>query len=415
MENKADVIVIGAGIVGLSTAYYLALSGKSVIVLEKTDGADSCSVGNAGYIAPSHIIPLSSPGIVAKGLRWMLNPESPFYIKPRLNLSLAKWGINFMRSATQAHVNNSKKLLADICLLSQELHHEFADQHGIKVQKRGVMMHCLTESALQHEKELAKMTNDLGIKATVHEIEELDAIDPKVRHKGLGAVYFPDDSFMDPKDFIVGMKKALDGLNVTIRYNQEVTGFETTGNQIKLIRTTSEEYVGDEIILATGAFTPPIARLLGKRVLIEAGKGYSVDYHEESLVPEISYILVEARVAITPLDKFTRVAGTMEIAGLDQSVNKRRVAGYLKSVENYLPDFKYEKMKDLPVWAGLRPCSPDGLPYIGRDNKYDNLIVAAGHAMIGFTLGPATGKLVSELVNGQPTTLNIAQLAVNRF
>ena len=174
MQNKADVIVIGAGIVGLSTAYYLAREGKSVIVLEKTDGNDSCSYGNAGYIAPSHIIPLSSPGIISKGLRWMLNPESPFYIKPRLNVPLAKWGINFMRSATHEHVERSKKLLADVCILSQELHHEFADQENIPVQKRGVMMQCLTQSALDHEKELAKMTNDLGIPATVHEIEELD-------------------------------------------------------------------------------------------------------------------------------------------------------------------------------------------------------------------------------------------------
>ena len=276
-------------------------------------------------------------------------------------------------------------------------------------------MHCLTESALNHEKELAKMTNDLGIKATVHEIEELDEMDPKIKHQGLGAVYFPDDSFMDPNDFIVGIKKALDELDVTIHYNQEVVGFENSNGRVNSVRTGSDDYYGEEVVLATGAFTPPIARLLGNRLLIEAGKGYSVDYHEESLVPDLSYILVEARVAITPLDKFVRVAGTMELAGIDQSVNKRRVDGYLKAVKDYLPDYEYENMKDLPVWAGLRPCSPDGLPYIGRDKKYDNLIVAAGHAMIGFTLGPATGKLVAEIVAGQPTTLNIDKLAVDRF
>ena len=212
-----------------------------------------------------------------------------------------------------------------------------------------------------------------------------------------------------------GIKKSVKNLGFDIRYNQEVIGFDTDNNKVKVVRTVTDEFTGDEFVLATGAFTPPIARLLGNRILIEAGKGYSVDYYEESLVPEISYILVEARVAITPLNKFTRVAGTMEIAGIDQSVNKRRVAGYLKSVEDYLPDFKYENMKDLPVWSGLRPCSPDGLPYIGRDKKYDNLIVAAGHAMIGFTLGPATGKLVTEIIAGQPTSVNIEKLAVNRF
>lgn len=415
MEDKADIIVIGAGVVGLSTAYYLAKAGKSVLVIEKTDGVDSCSYGNAGYIAPSHIVPLSSPGIISKGLRWMLNPESPFYIKPRLSVPLARWGLNFMRSATHQHVENSKNLLAEACLLSQELHHEFAEQEDIEVQKRGVMMHCLTKSALDHEKELAKMTNDLGIRATFHEIEELDELDPKIRHSGLGAVYFPNDSFMDPRDFMQGMRKACEKLGVNFIFNEEVTGFETDNGKVKTVRTSQREYDGKEIVLATGAFTPPLARLLGNRLLIEAGKGYSVDYKDDTVIPELSYILVEARVAITPLDNFVRVAGTMEIAGLDLSINRRRVDGYLKSINNYLPDFEFEKMKNLPVWAGLRPCSPDGLPYIGRDTKYENLIVAAGHAMIGFTLGPATGKLVTEIIMGQPTSLNIDKLAVNRF
>jgi D-amino-acid dehydrogenase len=220
---------------------------------------------------------------------------------------------------------------------------------------------------------------------------------------------------MNPNEFILAIKQALEGLGVTILYEQEVVGFDKSVDKINSVRTVSAEYFADEIVLATGAFTPPMAKLLGNRLLIEAGKGYSVDYYEESLIPELSYILVEARVAITPLEKFVRVAGTMEIAGLDQTVNKRRVAGYLKAVKDYLPEFKFEAMKDLPAWAGLRPCSPDGLPYVGRDPKYDNLIVAAGHAMLGFTLGPATGKLVSELVMGQTLSLNIDKLAVNRF
>lgn len=415
MNNSADVIVIGAGIVGLSTAYYLAKEGKSVIILEKTDGNDSCSYGNAGYIAPSHIIPLASPGIISKGLRWMLNPESPFYIKPRLNMGLAKWGINFVKSATHEHVDRSKQLLADICLFSQDLHNEFAKEENIKVKKTGVIMQCLTESTLNHEKELAKMTMDFGMDAAILEIEELDQLDPKLKHKGVGAVHFTEDTFMDPKDFMENMKRALLELGVTTYTNQEVIDFDISGRKISSVRTTEAEYLGNEVVLATGAFTPQLAKMVGNRLLIEAGKGYSVDYYNEDLVSDLSYILVEARVAITPLEKFVRVAGTMELAGLNDNINHRRVAGYLKNVKDYLPDFNYEDMKDLPVWSGFRPCSPDGLPYIGRDIKYDNLIVAAGHAMIGFTLGPATGKLVTEIIKGQELTINIDKLAVNRY
>ena len=150
-------------------------------------------------------------------------------------------------------------------------------------------------------------------------------------------------------------------------------------------------------------------------MLLEAGKGYSVDWYKETNIPQTSYILLEARVAITPMNNFVRLAGTMELDGINLNINPRRVTGFLKSIEEYLPEYKYEDIKSLPVWAGLRPCSPDGMPYIGRDKKYNNLTVATGHAMVGFTLGPATGKLVAEIIDGEQTTVKIDQMAVDRF
>jgi D-amino-acid dehydrogenase len=415
MKTKADVLIIGAGIVGLSTAYYLAKEGRSVIVLEKTDGSDSCSHGNAGFISPSHFVPLASPGIVSKGLRWMLNPESPFYIKPRLNTSLIKWGLNFVRNANTGHVERTKQLFADMSHLSRELHIDFAKTENVVIQNKGVLMQCSTEADMYHERELAKMAADLGIDTRILSIDELDELDPKVRHSGVGAVYFPGDSWMVPKDFIVNMKKALNELGVEIHYNQEVKGFNIDKAVIKSVQTDDLEFKGDEIVLAAGAFTPVLSKLMGNRLLLEAGKGYSVDYQDSKMTPNLAYILVEARVAVTPMERFVRIAGTMELGGLNLDINPRRVAGFLKSVNEYLPDFDYEKARSLPVWAGLRPCSPDGLPYVGRDSKYKNLIVAAGHAMLGFTLGPVSGKLVTEIIEGRQTSLKIDQLAVNRY
>ena len=415
MKTKADVVIIGAGIVGLSTAYYLAKEGRSVIILEKTDGSDSCSYGNAGFISPSHFVPLASPGIVAKGLRWMLSPESPFYIKPRLNTSLIKWGLNFVRSANQGHVERTKQLFADMSHLSRELHIDFAKTENVTIQNKGILMHCVTEATMNYERELSKMAADLGIDTSILSIEELDELDPNVKHNGVGAVHFPGDSWMVPKDFMVNMKNALDELGVEIHYNQEVNGFNIDRGEIKSVRTAEQEYEGDEIVLAAGAFTPVLTKLMGNRLLLEAGKGYSVDYEDQEMKPDLAYILVEARVAVTPMDQFVRIAGTMELGGINLDINPRRVAGFLKSVNAYLPDFDYEKVKSLPVWAGLRPCTPDGLPYVGRDSKYKNLIVAAGHAMMGFTLGPVTGKLVTEIIEGEKTSLQIDQLAVNRY
>jgi D-amino-acid dehydrogenase len=415
MKTKSEIIIVGGGIVGLSSAYYLAKAGHSVTLLEKTDGLDGCSYGNAGLIAPSHFIPLSAPGIVAKGLRWMLNPESPFYVKPRLSLPLANWGWQFMKHATHKHVKKTKKLLADLALMSVDLHKEFANEENVKVEQKGVIMHCLTESCMAHEVELAEMAAELGIEANVLDIDQLNALDSSIKHEGAGAVHFPGDVYMEPKAFMANMLASLKKMNVEIYTEQEVTGFETKNGRIAKVKTTDTVFEADEVVLATGSYTPALLKMLGDRLLLEAGKGYSVDWHDSPVKPELAYILIEARVAVTPINGYVRLAGTMELGGIDLSVNPRRVAGFLKSIENYLPDFQYEKVKSLPVWAGLRPCSPDGLPYIGKDSKYKNLTIAAGHAMIGFTLGPVTGKLVSEIVAGEPTSLDIDQLAVNRY
>ena len=415
MKTKSEIIVIGAGVIGLSTAYYLAKAGHSVIVLEKTNGIDGCSYGNAGFVSPSHFVPLAAPGIVAKGLRWMLNSESPFYIKPRLSLSLAKWGWQFMQHATQKHVDNTKRLLADISLLSLGLHHEFAREENVTIDNKGIIMQCTTESGMQHERELASMASDLGIDTTVLDIDGLNALDPAVKHAGIGGVHFPGDSYMTPGTFMQQMKVSLAELKVDIYYNKEVTDFTMVKGKISKVHVADVEFEADEIVLATGAYTPPLLKLVGDKMLLEAGKGYSVDWTNSTVRPELAYILVEARAAITPMNNFVRLAGTMELGGINHKINPKRVAGLLRSIENFLPDFKYEEIKSLPVWAGLRPCSPDGLPYIGRDNKFKNLTIAAGHAMLGFTLGPATGKLVTEIIRGEQTSLNIDQLAVNRY
>ncbi len=415
MNTKSEVIVIGAGVVGLSAAYYLARAGHAVTVLEKTDGADGCSFGNAGFIAPSHFVPLAAPGIVAKGLRWMLNPESPFYIKPRFDLSLARWGWQFMRHATHKHVNASKKLLSDLTLLSLDLHKQFAGEQQIPLHNSGIIMFCKTESCLAHEIELAAMAGEFGLQSEVMDLAQLQEYDPQLRHTGAGAVWFKDDAYMDPGMFMRQMHKAVAGLGVQVLTGREVVGFEKTSSKITKVITNSGAYQADEVVLATGSFSVPVLKLVGHKMLLEPGKGYSVDWHEESKIPRASYILVEARVAITPMGNFVRLAGTMELDGISLAVKPRRVAGFLKSIEAYLPDYKYAETKSLPVWAGLRPCSPDGLPYLGRDKKYRNLTIATGHAMVGFTLGPVTGKLVAEIVAGAQPTINIDQLAVDRY
>ena len=167
--------------------------------------------------------------------------------------------------------------------------------------------------------------------------------------------------------------------------------------------------------MATGAWSPENVKALDIQLLMQSGKGYSFNIQDPVELPEICSILVEARIAVTPMAPSLRFAGTMEITGNDLSINRNRVAGILESIPEYFPKFDFQGYDEGPIWSGLRPCSPDGLPYLGRPHRYSNLTVATGHSMMGISLGPATGLLVSQLVSKGPTSLNISALNIERF
>lgn len=414
MKNY-DVIIIGGGIIGLSSAYYLGKAGKSVLVLDKGDGTDGCSFGNAGFISPSHFIPLSSPGIISKGLKWMMSSDSPFYIKPRFNIGLMKWGWQFINHATKKHVDASKQLLADLSLLSRDLHIEIAKEGNFPLQNKGMLMLCKEGETLAHEIEIGEKSKEMGMDTKVFSAEGLKELEPNVNIDALGGVLFPMDSYIDPAGFMNDLPSLLKPFDVTIFHNSAVDNFAVSGNEVKGVLVGDEQYTSDQVVLATGSFAPQLMKKLKLNLLLEAGKGYSVDITNSSSVPTMSYILAEARVAVTPFADNIRLAGTMEIVGLNQEVNHTRANGFLKSVQEYLPDYTFESLRHLPVWSGLRPCSPDGLPYIGRTKTYKNLILATGHAMMGFTLGPVTGLLVKELIMEENTSLHIEKLSANRY
>lgn len=410
-----DVIIIGGGIIGLSSAYYLGKAGKSVLVLDRGDGTDGCSYGNAGFISPSHFIPLSAPGIVSKGLKWMMSSESPFYVKPRFDVGLIKWGWQFMNHATQKHVDASSRLLADLSLLSRDLHIDIAKEGNFPLQNKGMLMLCKEEETLAHEIEIGEQSIEMGMDTKTYTSDELKALEPNVKIDALGGVLFPMDSYIDPAGFMNGLPALLETFDVTIKYGTSVDDFVVNNNLISGARVNNDLYTGDQVVLTTGAFAPQLMKKLKLSLLLEAGKGYSVDIINPISVPTMSYILAEARVAVTPFADKVRLAGTMEIAGLDQNVNRARANGFLKSVQSYLPEYGFETLEKLPVWAGLRPCSPDGLPYIGRTKSHKNLILATGHAMMGITLGPVTGQLVKEIIMEENTSLNIEKLSADRY
>lgn len=419
-----SILIIGGGVVGLCTAYYATQKGHRVTVVERgAPDHDGCSLGNAGLIVPSHFVPLAAPGMVSLGLRMMFNPESPFYVRPRLDADLLRWGWKFCRAANADHVQRAAPLLRDLTLASRSCFAELAQQwdNDFGLVQKGSLMLCKSEHALAEEAKTAERARALDIPAEVLTAEQVAQREPNVRMDIAGGVYFPLDCHLNPPQLMGRLTRALAESGATFCWSTEVTGWRigrerTLGrSSIEAVQTNRGELTADEYVLAAGAWSPHIVRGLGINLPLQAGKGYSLTLPHPKQKPNMPCILTEARVAVTPMGEALRFGGTMEIAGMDTSINPARVRGILKSVPKYFPDFSPDDFRDVPAWCGLRPCSPDGLPYVGRFKRFANLSVATGHAMLGVSLGPITGKLIAEVLSEEQPSIGLEMLSPERY
>ncbi|MBP7948469.1 MAG: FAD-dependent oxidoreductase [Verrucomicrobiales bacterium] len=396
--------IIGGGIIGLFCAWHLLKRGHAVTVLERGRlGHDSCVRGSAGMICPSHFAPLASPGMVSLGLKWMWNPESPFYIKPRLNPGMLRWGWRFLRAATRSRADRAAFALRDLGLLSRrlflELEQELGSEMGL-VQK-GLLMLYQTEAAAREEAHTAARARELGIPVEILTSEEIARLDPGLQRRILGGVYFPQDCHLNPAVLADSLARRIREMGAQFHWQAEVTHLAGDSRKIhRAITSAGAEFEADEFLLCGGVWSPEIADRLDVSLPMQAGKGYSLTLTNPPACGEICCILAEARVAVTPLGGAMRFGGTMEFSGTNPDINPRRVQGIIKSAARYFPQFATEHFGGVTAWSGLRPCSPDGLPYIGRFRNYENLSTATGHAMLGLSLGPATGWLIAELLSG---------------
>ena len=412
------VIVIGGGIVGLSSAYYLQEAGHQVILLEKGKMTNGASYGNAGYICPSHAIPLAQPGMISKGIRWMFNPESPFYIKPKFDMDLISWGWKFYRAATNKHVENTKNVLRDLGWLSKKLYQDFAKMDGFEFafEEKGLVSLYQTPKGEAKQKHEAEVLRKIGLEVLEYSAEEVQALDPNIKMKTTGAIYFPGDAHCYPHLFMQCLRDFLiKNENSEIHFETEVQKLLFSNNKITKALTSKGEFVADEIVICSGAWSPGLVKNLKMNIPIQAAKGYNVTVKNPKVKPTHPYLLSEAKVAVTPMANDLRFAGTLEIAGINHSINPRRVNGILNAVPRYFPEFDLEDFKKVEPWSGLRPCSPDGMPYLGRLKNYENLTVAAGHAMVGMSLGPATGKIISQIISDKKPEIMHSSLDPDRF
>jgi D-amino-acid dehydrogenase len=410
------LVIIGGGVIGLCTAHYAVQRGHRVTLIERLPrGHDGCSFGNAGMIVPSHFIPLAAPGIVGTAFKWMWNPESPFHIKPRLDFDLLSWGWRFMRAATSAHVRRAAPLIRDLSFASRACFEELAASLDFGLVKRGLLMLCKTQHALDEEAKTAALAVGLGIPAEVLDAKATVALDPGVRMDVAGGVYYPRDCHLSPGRLMAALHDGLESAGAKFLHETGVTGWRTSGRRVTAVLTDKGEFTADEYVLCGGSWSPGVARDLRVRLPMQAGKGYSLTLTNPRQLPQICAIFSEARVAVTPMGGTLRFGGTMEIAGLSERINPRRVQGIIHAIPRYYPDFTPADFEGIQPWSGLRPCSPDGLPYVGRFAAYDNLSTATGHAMMGLSLGPVTGRLMAEVLSGEKPSLDLTLLSPDRY
>jgi D-amino-acid dehydrogenase len=413
----SEVTVIGGGVIGLSTAYYLNKAGYEVTVIERGDITDGCSFGNMGYISPSHFVPLASPGIISQGLKWMLSASSPFYIKPRLDLDLMQWGYHFWKSSTAAKVEKNSPHLNNILQMSRKLVDELRNDIGdsFSMETIGCLMMCKQQKTLDHEFHLADEAEMFGLKVDRLVKDQVQALEPDVEIDVAGAVLFKDDCHFNPGKMMLALKAYLDTKGVKFQLNTTVTGFEKANKKITGIITDKGKFSCDQIILAPGSWLPVVAKMMGIKILLQPGKGYSYTYPHVEKNIKYPAILVDGRCAITPWGNELRIGGTMELSGINNNVLVKRMEGVYNSAKDFYPGLKIDFPPADKIWNGLRPVSPDGLPYIGRHSAYDNVVFAGGHAMLGISEGTGTGKLVTEIIQRKTTTIDIKAFKVERF
>ena len=417
------IAIIGAGVIGLSTAWYCRRRGWEVTVIDRgADRRDGCSYGNAGMVVPSHFVPLAAPGMIRLGLKWFWNPESPFAIRPSLSWDLISWLWRFRGFCTPAHVQRTAPTLRDLHLRSRGLYEQLQTElpGGVGFTPRGLVMLCHGPHGLAEETHAAELAKKLGVAAELLGPEELKRLEPNVDLAVAGGVYYPLDCHLSPAAVMANLQHDLERTGGRFLWERDVTGFIRDGRRVRAVQTQQGDVEADEFVLCAGAWSPLVVRDLGLRLPIQAGKGYSLTREEPRQLPNLCGILTEARVAMTPIGKTLRFGGTMEIAGLDERISPRRIQGIIKSVCRYMPGFTPRDFAGIEPWVGLRPCAPDGLPYLGRPRGWDNLVVNTGHAMMGVSLAPVSAALTADTLEGRAADTSadhtaLELLSPNRF
>ncbi len=415
MNQKKDIIIIGGGIIGVSTAYYLALQGRSVTLIEKDNiGADS-SHGNAGLIANGFAIPMAAPGVPAQGLKWLLDATSPFFIKPRLNPDLIRWLWKFRSACNEKQMLQSIGILLSLGQGSFDLFDELFAKEKVDFgyEKKGRLILFTSKDSFDKGAATADLLHKYGVEASLLDADGVRRIEPNVMPAVTQGIYCAAYAHISPDRFVHEMLRLAKDQGVEIITETSVSGFETSGPHILSVLTTEGRFIPNQVVLAAGAWSSVLTRNLKLRLPIQPAKGYSLTYKGPSTSPHLPLSLSERMIALTPMGDTLRFTSVLELVGFDPSINQQRLEAIRSSVNEYLPGM--EELKQETIWSGYRPATPDDLPIIGRSEKFKNLILATGHGTLGMTYGLITGKLVSQIIAEEQPIIDLTPLRAERF
>jgi D-amino-acid dehydrogenase len=404
---EPDVVVVGGGAIGVTAAYELARRGARVTLLERGEAlASGCSAGNAGLISPSHSLPLATPAALREGARSVLGFRAPLAFRPRRDT--LPWLVRFALACRQERAERGQRALRALSLASLALHAELAEL-GTSFERRGILSVFETEAGFDAARREPK---EPGLHAEVLAAEEAVQLEPSLLPGLAGAVFHPQEAQVDPERYVAAIGAAATEAAAVLQTRVEVRALRRH-NEAVAVETSDGELRPSTVVLAAGAWTSSLARRLGVSIPVTGGKGYHVELATTGDDPRVPILLPETRCAVTPLDGRLRLTGTLEICGLDLGVNERRVDAIRDAAARVLRNGRERQAGS--VWAGLRPCTPDGLPVIGRCERVPALVVATGHAMKGMALAPVTARLVAELVAGEPSSHDLSPFRPDRF
>lgn len=395
---SSEVTVVGAGVIGLATAYYLAKQGAAVRVLEARRIGRGASWGNGGWISPSLAGPLPARGVPGYALRSIGKPGSAVHLVPRADPELARWAWGFCRRCNDRDHVAGVHATARLGARSHELYDALAaDGVDFRHRRNGLVMASLDRHRAEQELDHLRLVEEYGYPVPDRLLDgaELAAAEPFLSAGVAAGFVVEGESHVDPASLTRGLAAAVRALGGEILEGAEVTAVDRSGRRSTRLHTTAGQIETEQVLLAAGAWSAPLGGMLGARVPVQAGKGYSFST-EPATPPARPLYLLDAKVAVTPLWGRVRFAGVMELSGLNLRLDRRRIDAIVAGARPFAAEWPAGPVRD--PWVGMRPVAPDGLPVLGRLPGYDNVYVATGHAMSGITLAPASGLAMADLI-----------------